>query len=117
VGKALVDDAYSHFVRLIVERRKMSEAHVRDLADGRVYTGSQAVKLDLIDGIGGQEEAIAWLVANRKINPKLQVREIEADPEIDSLFKKLGGYAGAKIFGKSTVGLDGLVSIWQHPLQ
>ncbi|MES2983613.1 MAG: signal peptide peptidase SppA [Pseudomonadota bacterium] len=110
----VVMDAYDHFVRLIVENRKMDDAQVRKLADGRIYTGSQAVKLKLIDGIGGDDEALAWLAENRKINPKLELREITPDPEINSLLGKLGQYSGIKIFDKSAVGLDGLVSIW-HP--
>jgi protease-4 len=117
VVSQVVMDAYDHFVRIIASGRKMDEARVRELADGRVYTGSQAEKLKLIDGIGGQDEAIEWLAKNRKINPKLEVREIESDPEFDSVFKKLGFMAQAKLFGNSTVGLDGLVSIWHPSLQ
>ncbi len=113
----VVMDAYNHFVRLIAKGRNMPEARVRELADGRVYTGSQAAKLNLIDGLGGQDEARAWLVKNRKINAELKIREIEAEPKIDSLFKKLAGMLGVNIFGKSMVGLDGLVSIWHPSLQ
>lgn len=113
VTSQVVMDAYDHFVEIIAEGRKMDETQVRQLADGRVYTGAQALKLHLIDGIGGQDEALAWL-ATQKVNPKLELKKIEEDPEMDSLFKKLGFYAGEKLFGKSTVGLDGLLSIW-HP--
>lgn len=114
VVQTVVTDAYNHFVRLIVERRKMNEAHVRTLADGRIYTGTQAASLKLIDGIGGNEEAIAWLVKNRKISPKLGVKEIEPDPQIRSLVEVLRQSTGIKFLENNTVGLDGLVSIW-HP--
>jgi protease-4 len=117
VVQQLVTESYDHFVGMIVANRKMEESRVRELADGRVYTGSQAVKLQLVDGIGGQDEAIEWLSKIRKINPKLEVREMKAEPEIDSLLEKLTGYVGVKIFGKSMVGLDGLVSIWHPSLQ
>lgn len=110
----VVMDAYDHFVRLMVEGRKMDEVQARKLADGRVYTGSQAIKLNLIDGIGGTDEALDWLAKTRKINPKLKIQEIEAEPELDSVWEELGQVTGIKIFDKSTVGLDGLVSIW-HP--
>ena len=117
VVQEVVMDAYDHFVRVIMEGRNMPEARVRELADGRIYTGNQAVKLKLIDGLGGQDEAVAWLVKSKKISADLKVREIKAEPEIDSLFKKLAGMVGANIFGKSMVGLDGLVSIWHPSLQ
>lgn len=110
----VVSDAYNHFVRLIIENRKMDDETVRKLADGRVYTGSQAKKLNLIDGIGGKEEALVWLAEKRKINPKLQVREIKPEPELDSLLGVLAQSTGIKMFNRSAVGLDGLVSIW-HP--
>ncbi len=114
VVSSIVMDAYDHFVKLIVQGRKLPEERVRQLADGRVYTGSQAYNLKLIDAIGGQDEAIDWLAKTRHINPKLEVDEVKPEPQFDSLLDKLGGYTGIKIFGKSTVGLDGLVSIW-HP--
>ena len=117
VVQEVVMDAYDHFVRVIMDGRKMPEARVRELADGRIYTGSQAMKLNLIDGLGGQEDAVAWLVNNKKIGANLKVREIKAEPELNSIFKKLGGMLGGNIFGKSMVGLDGLVSIWHPSLQ
>jgi len=110
----VVMDAYDHFVRLIVERRKMPDAEVRKLADGRVYTGNQALNLKLIDGIGGNDDAITWLALNKNINPKLELREITPDPEFDTIWQKFGQYTGIKIFNRSPIGLDGLVSIW-HP--
>ncbi len=114
VVSQVVMDAYDHFIRLIIERRKMEDAHARQIADGRVYTGNQALALKLIDGLGGNDEALAWLHENKKIDPKLELREIEPEPEFDSLWQKLGQYTGIKIFNHSPIGLDGLVSIW-HP--
>ncbi|MFM9890565.1 MAG: signal peptide peptidase SppA [Rickettsiales bacterium] len=110
----IVTDAYDLFVSMIVERRKMTDARVRELADGRVYTGRQALKLDLIDGIGGDDEVREWLAKNRQIDPKLELKEIKPAPKADSLFEQLAQYTGIKIFNRSAIGLDGLVSIW-HP--
>lgn len=109
-----VHDVYDQFVAKIVARRKLDEARVRTLADGRVYTGAQAVKLNLIDAVGGQDEAIAWLVSKRNVKAGLAVQEIKEEPEFNSLFEQLGSYAQQKILGKTLVKLDGLVSIW-HP--
>lgn len=114
VVSELVTDAYDRFVALIATSRKMDEAEVRSLADGRVYTGAQAAKLKLIDGLGGNDEALAWLAETHKINPKLEVRDIVPEEEYPSLLDQLGQSMGIKIFGQSAMGLDGLVSIW-HP--
>ena len=114
VVSEVVTDAYNHFVGLIVHRRDMDEATVRKLADGRVYTGRQALELKLIDGLGGTAEAIDWLAKTHKINPKFDIREIEPEPEVASFWDGLEQSTGIKIFSRSAVGLDGLVSIW-HP--
>jgi protease-4 len=110
----VVTDAYDHFVRLIVENRKLDDELVRQLADGRVYTGNQALKLQLIDGLGGTDEALAWLQKERKISPKLEIKEIEPERELATVWEELAQSTGIKIFSRNAVGLDGLVSIW-HP--
>lgn len=110
----LVSDAYAHFTGMIVERRHLSEEEVHKLADGRVYTGNQAYELKLIDALGGNEEALAWLAETKKIDPELEIYKIEPEPEYSSLLDELGQYTGIKIFNRSAIGLDGLVSIW-HP--
>lgn len=110
----LVSDAYDHFIRLIVDRRRIDDAEVRKLADGRVYTGRQALKLNLIDGIGGIDEARRWLTNTHKISARLETREIKPEARLDSLWDELSQSTGIKIFGRSAVGLDGLLSIW-HP--
>jgi protease-4 len=110
----LITDSYDRFVNMIVERRKMSNEQVRNLADGRVYTGNQAFKHKLIDGLGGDDEALAWLEKTHKIDPKLERRTLEPEVEYENLLDKLSQTARIKIFGQSAIGLDGLVSIW-HP--
>lgn len=109
-----ITDSYDHFVRIIVESRKLDEETVRSLADGRVYTGSKALSLKLIDALGGTEEALDWLATERKINPKLNLIDIEPERELQSIWGEFAQAAGINFLGKSAVGLDGLVSIW-HP--
>ena len=109
-----VMDVYDHFIDKIVTHRKMKEALVRKLADGRVYTGAQALKLNLIDGIGGQDEALAWLKTTRKIPPNLELHEIKEEKQFESLLDQFTSYANQKILGRAEVQLDGLLSIW-HP--
>src|SRR5918998_554386 len=55
--QACVDEGYDQFVRVIVEGRDLPEGEVREIADGRVYSGLQAEALGLVDEIGGLDRA------------------------------------------------------------
>src|SRR6185437_7227445 len=57
----IVLDMYDQFVAMVASGRHMDPAKVRELADGRAYTGRQALQLGLVDAIGGEHEARAWL--------------------------------------------------------
>ncbi len=83
----LVDDTFKWFIALVVERRKIETADVPGLVDGRVYTGRQAVKLGLADEIGGEDEAIKWLIKEKEIDEELPV--VAREPEKELLFNPL----------------------------
>lgn len=113
-----VMEAYDQFVGMVAARRGLSPERVRELADGRVYSGREAVPVALIDGIGGTDEAREWLVAQKKLDKGLEIELIEPKPKYESLFGRLSQWTGIEIFGKRAIGLDGLISIWQHsPVQ
>lgn len=59
VMQGLIDDAYKNFVDIIVQGRRLDEETVRRLADGRIYSASQAVSNKLVDREGLFEDAIA----------------------------------------------------------
>lgn len=52
-----INDFYEQFLRDILKRRKIDEKKLRELADGRIFSGRQAQKLGLIDNIGTREDA------------------------------------------------------------
>ncbi len=56
--QGLMDDVYRQFLRVVEHERKLSGADVAALADGRVFTGEQAVPLGLVDTLGTYEDAI-----------------------------------------------------------
>ncbi len=115
--QALVDDSFSWFVDVVAERRGMTRAEVLPLADGRILTGRQGIADRLVDEVGGEAEAIAWLEANKSIKPDLPVVTWypEAQPAYAQWGKWLGGQARAALGlpAEGPVMLDGLVSLWQ----
>lgn len=57
VVQAVIDELYGHFLKVIADSRKIPLGEVRKLADGRIYTASQAVANGLIDKVGYPDEA------------------------------------------------------------
>jgi len=65
----LIDSSYNQFVNTVAEGRKLSPATVRSFADGRVFTGEQAVELGLVDRLGSEEDARRWAAELVGLNP------------------------------------------------
>lgn len=58
VMEGLIDNVYNQFVRDIAAARSMSRETILKLADGRIYTGEQAIEVGLIDSLGNFTDAI-----------------------------------------------------------
>src|SRR6476659_7163345 len=82
---ALVRDSYAWFRGLVKERRGMDDALLEKVADGRVFTGRQAIDLKLVDQLGDEKTAVAWLVSEKKIKSGLPVRDYKLNPRFGDL--------------------------------
>ena len=80
-------EAYERFVKAIAEGRHLSEDEVKKLADGRTYTGTQAVANKLADKIGTEDELIDLIKEEKGLsNPT--VIELRADKTTESLISR-----------------------------
>src|SRR5438552_12999120 len=128
--EALVKDSYAWFRGLVKERRGMDDSLIEKVADGRVFTGRQAVELKLIDQLGDEKAAVAWLVAEKKIKSDLPVRDFKLTPQFGDLtflraadsiaFDALGLRSIARQIEQGGVGqavdqlsLDGMLALWR----
>ena len=68
---ALVADSYAWFKDLVRDRRGMSDDELAKVSDGRVFDGRQGLPLKLIDAIGGEREAVAWLESAKGVAKEL----------------------------------------------
>src|SRR4029077_1554232 len=68
--EAIVSDSYAWFRGLVKARRQLDDAALERVADGRVFTGRQGVGLKLIDELGDERVALAWLAKEKSIDPK-----------------------------------------------
>ncbi len=113
--RAITDDMHALFTSMVAERRGLDAARARALADGRVYSGRQALKMDLVDAIGGESEARGWLAETKGIPETLPVREVEAERPAEGWWPDIDLLTGKMFFSERLI-LDGLVSVW-HPDQ
>lgn len=116
--QGLIDDMYDQFVGIVAAGRHMDPARVRELADGRPYTGRQALRLGLVDAIGGEREARAWLSSEKDVATSLPVDDISPSdlsrwtiagqlaPLVDGLWKTVVS---------QSLSLDAPWAIWQRP--
>jgi protease IV len=109
----VVQDMFAMFVGIVQERRNFSPEQAIRVADGRVFTGRQALENGLIDGIGSELDARAWLSEVHDVDPNLPVREFEDDGSATWVRRRIDGIFGKSLFSE-ILRLDGLVSVW-HP--
>ena len=128
--QSLVMDSYGWFRGMVRERRGLDEAALDNVADGRVFTGRQALDLKLIDAIGYEQTAVDWLVKTRGVDASLPVRDWELRARLrelpflhvgqavlhavglDALARRIEE-AGA-VQALERLNLDGLLALW-HP--
>ncbi len=124
--RAMILDSYEWFKELVEERRPLSKSEVAGLADGSIFTGRQALQKKLVDELGGEDEARAWL-STKGVDSDLEVIEWKPKGRAGAFpfswaLAAVAGFFGlppdsSSIFaelGAERLFLDGLVSVW-HP--
>jgi protease-4 len=112
--QGVIGDMYAQFVEKVAAGRRMPVERVRALADGRVFTGRQALEAGLVDAIGGEAEARAWLAAEKGVPESLPVRDIDIRGVAERLVgAAFGGVAKTVI--SEWLGVDGFGLLWQLP--
>ena len=111
----------------------MEEDALQMVADGRVFTGHQALGLKLIDQLGDEKTAVAWLVAEKKIAAELPVRNFKLTPRFNDMtflrttaslaLDAIGLGAMARrleqtgiVQSMDRISLDGMLALWQPPI-
>jgi len=129
--ESIIKDSYGWFKDLVQSRRHLNDTELQTVVDGRVFTGHQAIGLKLIDELGDEKAALAWLAKEKNVDAKLPVRDYELRSRFSdfpflhaavvAVLDATGLAALARRFeGLSAVAeverfnLDGLLALW-HP--
>ena len=130
--ESIVMDLYGWFKGMVQDRRKLAGEALAKVVDGRVFTGRQAIALKLIDEIGDEQTAIAWLAREKEIDPKLPVRDWRLSSRLRDLsFLHMATAAVLDAVGLTSLAqrftdtgsvqalerlnLDGLLALWHPP--
>jgi len=123
VLQAGVDHVYATFLDIVAKGRHLAPGKVAQLAEGRVWSGSDAVRLGLVDHLGGLDEAVAAAARRAGLEDDYGIRHIRTRPGLrEMLMERFLGEATAWLGGmgrmSGTLG-NGLrsASTWLHMLQ
>ena len=128
--ESIVKDSYSWFRGIVRDRRHLDDDTLGRVADGRVFTGHQGIDLKLVDEIGDELTAIAWLAKEKNVDAKLPVRDYQLHSRFSDLpFLHAAAAAAFEAAGLTTfarvidewggiqaverLNLDGLLALWQ----
>jgi protease IV len=129
VAEGMVNDGFKWFIGLVEARRGIKPAEIPGLLEGRIFSGREALDAKLIDQIGGEDEAVAWLKDVKNVDKAAKVVDWKPASTGSYSFAGMASHAAGRIFGASageltgllmrdrsisTLGLDGLLSVW-HP--
>lgn len=87
----MVDWIYEEFVGKVAESRDLPKERVREIAQGRVWSGTEALKLGLVDEIGGLDAAILCAVEKAGLGANYRVREFPRKKELSELISQMFG--------------------------
>jgi len=130
--ESIVSDSYAWFKNMVKTRRHLDDAALERVTDGRVFTGRQGLALKLIDEIGDEKTAIAWLAKEKNIDPNTPVRDYRLRDRfgdlpflhtavvatldavgLGSLARRLEEWGAVQAMER--LNLDGLLALWHPP--
>lgn len=100
-----VVEIYNDFTSLVASTRNLRQTYVDSIGQGRVWTGTDALNIGLVDEIGGLEKAIAYAVEKAELGSDYKVTELpeQKDP-FHQLIEEMSGQTRTKNLLKAEMG-------------
>ena len=102
--QAVVDKGYKDFITMAAEARKTTPEKIHEIAQGRIWSGKDALELGLVDRLGGLEDALKSAAKLAKLGDNFGVKYIRKKPGaydrlISNLFSKVTAETGSTAVG------------------
>ena len=124
VTKEIIDETFEWFMRIVKVERNLNPSEIYTISDGRIFTGRQAIKLNLVDEIGDKNDAKIWLVENKEIDLNSPIIDYGKSKKpsfielslanIMDYFNISTPYTGRIRSNLSLVNNGGLQSVWEQ---
>ncbi len=107
-----ITEIYDDFVNLVANTRGIDPEVVNDIARGRVWTGADALKVGLVDEMGGMQDAIAYAAEKAELGEDFRIREYPERKEfIEQIISEITGEVRVRIIGEE---LDGFKAYYDQ---
>ncbi|NDD48740.1 MAG: signal peptide peptidase SppA [Alphaproteobacteria bacterium] len=124
VTKEIIDETFEWFMRIVKVERNLNPSEIYTISDGRIFTGRQAIELNLVDEIGDKNDAKIWLVENKEIDLNSPIIDYGKSKKpsfielslanIMDYFNISTPYTGRIRSNLSLVNNGGLQSVWEQ---
>jgi protease-4 len=111
-----VENVYDVFLQHVADGRRMTVEQVDSIAQGRVWTGTSALKIGLVDQLGGLEDAIMYAAQLAEMEDGYKVKEFpeEDDAGFMKIFSELTGEAARAVYGDEIYEQRKFVKAFEH---
>jgi protease-4 len=114
--QTVVDDIYDQFLSKVAESRDMKKEAVQEIAQGRVWSGREALKLGLVDELGGLQEAVKYAAKLAKVENDYRMDAPIPPPSTVEKFMRILGRKGGRKVVQAGLG-DQLLASFERQIQ
>lgn len=93
----MVNEHYDHFISIVAENRNLNKSYVSSIAEGQIYTGSQAKTLKLIDEIGSKQEALDMAAKMGGIDGSYEIVTMTTPQSFEDILSSISSKLGYSI--------------------
>lgn len=110
----IVNQMQNQFVNLVKERRNLDQSSIELISDGRIFTGEEAKKINLVDFIGNEKDAISWIKSEGNLDENIEIIEFN---DKENFLNFLNSSLLKKTFKTFNLNINnGILAIWMPGL-